>query len=113
MTDTTATHDEHGTTQAHGEHAHPGPAEYVKVALFLAVVTAAEVALYYISSLQDRPALMVGLLMFFMVVKFAMVALWFMHLRFDSRIFRRLFVGGIVLALGIYAIVLFSFGLRF
>jgi cytochrome c oxidase subunit 4 len=38
-----------------------------------------------------------------------MVVLWFMHLRFDSRLFRRLFVTGIVLALFVYTIVLTTF----
>ena len=33
-----------------------------------------------------------------------------MHLRFDSVIFRRLFLIGIVLALTVYLIVLFIFG---
>ncbi len=88
---------------------HPGPAAYVKVAVVLAVATAIEVALYYVT--DDIPgALYVGLLMFFMVFKFAMVVLWFMHLRFDSRLFRRLFVGGILLALTVYLVVLFTFG---
>jgi cytochrome c oxidase subunit 4 len=88
---------------------HPGPAAYVKVAVVLALATAIEVGLYYVT--DDIPgALYVGLLMFFMTFKFAMVVLWFMHLRFDSRLFRRLFVGGIALALTVYLVVLFTFG---
>ncbi|MGH2758668.1 MAG: hypothetical protein ACRDKJ_03785, partial [Actinomycetota bacterium] len=50
-------------------------------------------------------------LLVMMVIKFAFVGLWFMHLRFDSPIFRRLFVGGIILAMAIYTVVLLSFGL--
>ncbi|HVE90688.1 MAG TPA: cytochrome C oxidase subunit IV family protein [Actinomycetota bacterium] len=91
------------------EHAHPGPGEYVKVALVLAVVTAAEVGLYYLKTLPE--SVVVGLLMLFMVVKFVLVALWFMHLRFDSPIFKRLFYTGIVLAIAIYGVVLVSFGM--
>jgi cytochrome c oxidase subunit 4 len=91
------------------EHEHPGPAEYVKVATIRAVVTAIEVGFYYITGLPDA-ALSASLLVM-MVVKFAMVALWFMHLKFDSRLFRRLFITGIVLALAIYTIVLLTFGL--
>ena len=104
-----ATETEHTETHAPGEHAHPGPGEYVKVAICLAVVTAIEVGAYYVTGLSDT-VLSVALLLM-MVVKFAMVALWFMHLRFDSRLFRRLFVTGIVLAMAIYTIVLVSFGL--
>ena len=83
---------------------HPGPAEYVKIAIVLALATAAEVALYYLTSLP-RPWY-VALLMVFMVFKFSLVVLWFMHLRFDSVIFRRLFVTGIVLAAFVYFILL-------
>jgi cytochrome c oxidase subunit 4 len=85
---------------------HPEPRQYVAVAIVLAVVTAAEVAIYYISALED---LIVPFLLAFSLVKFILVALWFMHLRFDSRLFRRLFVTGIVLALAIFAVVLVFF----
>lgn len=85
---------------------HPGPREYVKVAVILAAVTLAEVGLYY---LELPDGLLVGLLLFFSAIKFALVALWFMHLRFDSRIFRRLFVTGFILAVAVYAIVLATF----
>lgn len=91
------------------ESPHPGPGEYIKVALILAVVTAVEVALFYVTSLPD--GVLSGLLLLLMVVKFAMVALWFMHLKFDSPLFRRFFITGIVLAAAIYTVVLVSFGL--
>ena len=88
---------------------HPSPRKYVAVAVILAIVTAIEVGAYYITGLSDT-VLSVALLLM-MVVKFAMVALWFMHLRFDSRLFRRLFITGIILAMAIYTVVLVSFGL--
>jgi cytochrome c oxidase subunit IV len=86
---------------------HPGPQEYVKVAVFLALATAAEVGLYYVTSLPHP--VYVSMLMVFMVFKFSLVVLWFMHLRFDSRIFRRLFVTGVILAFTVYMVVLFTF----
>jgi cytochrome c oxidase subunit IV len=82
---------------------HPQPKQYVIVAVVLAVVTAAEVAIYYISALQD---LIIPFLIAFSLIKFILVALWFMHLRFDSRVFRRFFVTGIVLAILIFTVVL-------
>lgn len=88
---------------------HPGPAEYVKVAVVLAVVTLIEVGTYYVTAIP--PAVFSAALLVMMVVKFSLVVLWFMHLRFDSVLFRRLFVTGIVLALAIYTIVLLTFGL--
>ncbi len=85
---------------------HPEPKQYVVVAVVLAVVTAAEVAIYYISALGD---VIVPFLIAFALIKFILVALWFMHLRFDNRLFRRLFVTGIILALAIFAVVLVFF----
>jgi cytochrome c oxidase subunit 4 len=87
-------------------HDHPSELEYIKVALVLAAITLAEVLVYYIESLGS---LLVLILIVLSVVKFSMVVLWFMHLRFDSRLFRRLFVTGIVLALFVYTVVLTTF----
>jgi cytochrome c oxidase subunit IV len=87
--------------------AHPGPRQYVMVAIVLAIATAFEVGLYYL----DMPhALFVAMLLFFAAIKFSLVVLWFMHLRFDSPIFRRLFVAGLILAITVYMIVLVIFG---
>lgn len=106
--DTEHAADAHAPGQS--EEHHPRPQEYVKVAVFLAVVTAIEVGVYYLSGLRRvLPALLLTL----SAVKFGMVVLWFMHLKFDSRIFRRLFVVGIGLALTVYAIVLASLGIFF
>jgi cytochrome c oxidase subunit 4 len=86
---------------------HPGPRQYVMVAIALAFATAIEVAWYYASVPH---ALFVALLLFLSFVKFSLVVLWFMHLRFDSLIFRRLFATGLALALSVYLIVLVIFG---
>ena len=85
---------------------HPEPRQYVVVAIALAIITAFEVAIFYV----DVPrALFVTLLLVMSAVKFSLVVLWFMHLRFDSRIFRRLFVSGLILAAFVYAVVLAIF----
>jgi cytochrome c oxidase subunit 4 len=95
---------------AHGDHghgkAHPTDLQYLYIAVFLAALTTAEVLLYYYP-----PAfmVMVALLGALAVVKFATVAMFFMHLRFDSRVFRYFFVSGIVLAVVVYTIVLSTF----
>jgi len=86
---------------------HPGPREYIRVAVILAIATGFEVGLYY---LKIPHTLFVVLLLLFAFIKFSLVVLWFMHLRFDSVIFRRVFLMGIMLALTVYLIVLFIFG---
>ena len=80
-------------------HEHPSDLQYVGVAIFLAIVTGAEVAMSYINMSN---AIYIPVLMVMMLIKFSVVVLWFMHLRFDSRLFRRLFVSGIVLAIAVY-----------
>lgn len=90
------------------EHAHDHPSEfqYVKIAIFLGIVTALEVVVVYIESLTN---LIVPILSAMMIVKFVAVAGYFMHLKFDSKIFRRFFVLGIILAMAIYGVVLWTF----
>lgn len=108
---TTSTADPQGSEapdHGHGTagHAHPSEWEYIKIAIILAVITAAEVAVYYVPSLEG---LLVPILAVFSTVKFVLVVMWFMHLRFDSKLFRRLFVAGLVLALFCFTVVLATF----
>lgn len=98
---------EHGGEHSEAPH-HPSGWEYVKIAGILAAVTALEVFTYF-RSVVDWGAALVPSLLVMMVVKFYLVATWFMHLRFDSRLFARLFVTGLVLAVGVYVITLATF----
>jgi len=92
------------SSDPHAE-AHPSDGVYVKVAIILAVVTAIEVGLYYtdLSGIQ-----LVALLMGLAVIKFGMVVAYFMHLRFDARLLRRLFVTGVILAGFVFSVALFT-----
>jgi cytochrome c oxidase subunit 4 len=92
-----------GGRPAAAAHAHPGPFEYIKVALVLGVVTGAEVIVYYMSGLKS---VLVPVLIGMSVLKFALVGLYFMHLKFDTHLFRRLFLLGIALAIIVYSVVL-------
>lgn len=83
---------------AHGEHTAHSDLYYAGIAVFLAVVTGAEVVWSY----YNVPALFIPVLFAMMIIKFVVVVLFFMHLRFDSKIFGFLFWSGLVLALGVY-----------
>ena len=85
---------------------HPGPREYIRIAIILGVITAAEVAIYYIEGAKD---FLIPVLFLFSFVKFALVVLWFMHLRFDSRTYARFFVMGLAGAVTLFLIVLLTF----
>jgi cytochrome c oxidase subunit 4 len=85
---------------------HPGASEYIQIGVILAVLTAFEVGLFLfeVDSRLATPVLLV-----LTVVKFALVVFWFMHLRFDSPIFRRLFVVGLLLAFAVFGVVAATF----
>ena len=93
--------EEGGTT-----HDHPGEAQYIKIAVILACITAVEVGFSYWDAIDG---ILAPTLIFLSVVKFFLVVAFFMHLRFDSRLFRRLFVAGIGLAIFCYTVVLTTF----
>ena len=80
-------------------------AGYIKIALILAAITALEVSTYYV----DFGPLFMPSLMIMMVVKFVMVVSYFMHLKFDSKIFSVLFYTGLGLALFVYIVALATF----
>ena len=86
---------------------HPSPSQYIMVGLILGVVTAVEVAVYYVDALEGA---LLGILMVLSAMKFVLVALWFMHLRFDNRLFSVLFFSGVVLAVFLFVIVLSTLG---
>ncbi len=86
---------------------HPTAAVYVQVGVILGVITAIEVAIYYVNVAQG---ILLGLLLALSAVKFVVVAMWFMHLRFDNRMFSVFFSGAIMLAVALLTVVLATLG---
>lgn len=99
----TETHAEH----IDEEHDHPSDLKYVKIAIVLAAITAAEVVTFYVE--DELGALLAPILIVMMIVKFGIVAAEFMHLRYDSNLLTRVFVAGIVLAVGVYIAAMTTF----
>jgi len=95
------------TTAADDEHAghHPTPAEYVRIALILAALTALEVSTYYF----DFGSAAIPLLIALMAIKFVMVAGFFMHLRYDTRLFSQFMYTGLGFAIVLYTLTLLVF----
>ena len=104
MSDHAAHHDEHaGHGAGHGahgagEHAHPSAKEYVGIAVVLTVITAIEVAVFYVPALHPFLA---PILLSLSALKFGIVAMWYMHLKFDHRLFSWVFVVPMVFAAAI------------
>ena len=91
------------------EHAHPDWSVYWKVALFLTVITAVEVWVYYIPKFVAS-AFFIPSLLIMSAVKFATVVLFYMHLRYDHRLFRVLFTGPLIIATLTIISLMFLFG---
>jgi cytochrome c oxidase subunit IV len=95
-------HDSSAASHAAG---HPSPKEYVRIGLILGVLTALEIAASYAGV---SGSILIPTLFILAIVKFALVVLWFMHLKFDDRRFARFFVMGLSGAAVLYLIVLIS-----
>jgi cytochrome c oxidase subunit IV len=85
-------------------------------AIVLAVITAAEVWTYFwdVENMSVNlglitltgTSLLVASLFPMMIAKFVIVVGWFMHLRYDNPLFRRVFVFGTILAVAVYIVML-------
>lgn len=96
---------------AEGRHAvHPTPSEYIKIAVFLALLTAIEVSIFYVNNAVQLGWLNTAALLGLAFLKFVIVVGWYMHLRFERAAASRFFTFGFVLAFSLYGIVLISFG---
>lgn len=91
-------------------HAHPTPAQYWKIAVVLAVLTAIEIALFYIDQELELGALNAAILIVLAIAKFIIVVGWYMHLRYEKPLVNRFFTAGFILALSLYGIVLAALG---
>jgi cytochrome c oxidase subunit IV len=93
------------------EHGHPSDMQFIGLAVFLAVLTAIEVALYYVEKDGNIGAsLNTTVLLVLAAIKFILVAGVFMHLKYDHPQFKRYFIGGGILAGFCYCAVLTAFG---
>lgn len=89
-------------------HEHPGPAVYLKIALVLFLVTILEVATYELSHRGGTSEAVIGpilipILLVLSAIKFALVAMYYMHLKVDNKLFSGLFVGPLIVA-GVIAV---------
>jgi cytochrome c oxidase subunit IV len=94
----------HATVTEQPAHDHPTPGMYTKVGLVLFVLTALEVALYEVTfgehagALGDLRMVFVPVLLSLSFAKFALVAMFYMHLKQDHRLFAGVFVFPLIIA---------------
>jgi cytochrome c oxidase subunit IV len=85
-----------------------GPRTYLVIAAFLVLLTVMEVAVFYIHALAG---VLVPLLIILAIAKFALVAMFYMHLRFDDAWFSYLFVFPMVIMVSLAVCLLWLFGI--
>ncbi len=100
---------DHAAAAAHEHHEHPDWKQYKWVALILFVITIVEVWAYYIPAFVKSPYFVPSLLIM-SAVKFFIVVAMYMHLRYDHKIFRALFIGPLVIAAFTLMALMFLFG---
>ncbi len=83
--------------QGHAED-HPTPRTYVNVAIILSIITIIEVAIVIV---EVPSVILISSLLALSAVKFAFVVGWFMHLKFDAKLYQALFLGGLFLAIAV------------
>jgi cytochrome c oxidase subunit 4 len=91
------------------EREHPTWSTYWKVAFILTFITVVEVWIYYIPAFVAS-RLFVPALLFMSAVKFVTVVLFYMHLRYDHKLFRALFTGPLIIVIMTLIGLLFLFG---
>ena len=89
------------------EHAHPGAKTYTIIGVILAIITVAEVYFYTQEAVRR---FLVPLLLVLSASKFVLVVGFYMHLRFDHRLFTGVFGFGLLVAASIITALLFLFG---
>jgi caa(3)-type oxidase subunit IV len=112
----TATAHGHSADQAH-EHAHPTWQTYTKIALILFVLTALEVWCYDIVNRHSPAALatvlepvVVEVLLVLSACKFALVAMFYMHLKSDGKLLASIFGFSLLLAAVVISALMIIFG---
>ena len=78
-------------------HEHPTWKQYKWVALILTLITIVEVWVYYIPTFVASK-LFIPSLLIMSAAKFAIVVMFYMHLKYDHKLFRALFTGPLIIA---------------
>ena len=92
---------------SHENKPHASSRFYIVIALILTVITAAEVMVFYVEYLKP---LLVPILIVLAGAKFMLVVMFFMHLRFDNKLYTALFVGPLIVAIAVILAMLALYG---
>jgi cytochrome c oxidase subunit 4 len=90
---------DHSSDHGHGASAHDVPHTklYLITALILTVITGIEVWIFYIPAIKESAAFL-PVLLSLSAIKFGLVVLLYMHLKYDNKLFSQLFGGPLIIA---------------
>jgi cytochrome c oxidase subunit 4 len=86
---------------------HASRSTYWMIALILGIITVLEVAIFYVPALR---AVIVPALLTLSAAKFTLVAMFFMHLKYDSPVLTMVFSGALLVAAVIIVALMLLFG---
>jgi len=85
---------------------HPTADVYLRVGAVLVILTVLEVGVFYVPAFQSA---LVPVLLVLSAIKFALVVMFYMHLKFDNKFFALLFGGPLLLGFFVVVSLLFLF----
>lgn len=89
------------------KHDHPTVGTYLAVAAVLTVITIVEVGVFYVPAFQ---AFLAPVLLVLSGTKFALVVMFYMHLKSDHRLFTAVFTLPLLIAVVVIVALLFLYG---
>ena len=89
------------------EHPHPGTGTYLAVFGVLTVITLVEGGVFYVPAFAN---ILAPLLITLSSAKFALVVMFYMHLKHDHALFKGVFVVPLIIALGVVTALMLLFG---
>lgn len=102
---------DHSSDHGHGTDAHDVPHTklYLITAFILTAITGVEVWIFYIPAIKESAAFL-PVLLSLSAIKFALVVLLYMHLKYDSKLFGQIFGGPLIIAGGTMIALMALFG---
>lgn len=91
----------------HQEQAHPGVGTYLTVAAVLTIITLVEVGVFYVPAFEKA---LPPILLTLSGVKFALVVMFYMHLKTDHKLFTAIFTIPLLIAMAVGVALLLLFG---
>lgn len=91
----------------HQEQAHPGVGTYLTVAAVLTIITLVEVGVFYVPAFEK---VLPPILLTLSGIKFALVVMFYMHLKTDHKLFTAIFTIPLLIAMAVGVALLFLFG---